>query len=160
MLSRSDRMLRAGRLLTGSWAEAEDLLQEVMSRTFRHLSALPTDSSRDAYLLKSMTRLHVRRMRRFWKREVPSAPVDTPAREETSDDDLDVRAALLVLPARQRLVLVYRYFLDMSVADTAVAMNCHKGTVKSQTSIALAALRRALVEADELNNGGVDVLGR
>jgi RNA polymerase sigma factor (sigma-70 family) len=136
-------------LLTGSWTAAEDLLQEAMSRTFRQLPALPSDSSRDAYLMKAMTRLHVRRTRRLWNREVPSVPVDILSHDRQSDGDLDVRKALLTLPAGQRLVLVYRYFLDMSVADTAIAMNCKEGTVKSQTSSGLAALRRSLVILDQ-----------
>jgi RNA polymerase sigma-70 factor (sigma-E family) len=56
-------------------------------------------------------------------------------------DVLAVRAALAGLPPRQRTALVLRYYSDLSVEQTAGAMGCAPGTVKSLTSQALAALR-------------------
>ena len=56
-------------------------------------------------------------------------------------DALAVRTAVATLPARQRTALVLRYYSDLSVEQTAEAMRCAPGTVKSLTSQALAALR-------------------
>jgi RNA polymerase sigma factor (sigma-70 family) len=53
-------------------------------------------------------------------------------------------AAVAHLPSRQRAVIVLRYFVDLSEADTARALSCSKGTVKSNTSKGLARLREAL----------------
>ena len=58
---------------------------------------------------------------------------------------MDVVAHLAELPARRRAVLVLRYFCDLSVEDTAQALGCTEGTVKSQTARALDTLRARMV---------------
>ena len=60
---------------------------------------------------------------------------------------MDLRASLGVLPPRQRAVIVLRYFLDLSEAQTADALGCSVGTVKSQASKAINQLRARVVEA-------------
>ncbi|WP_307790873.1 sigma-70 family RNA polymerase sigma factor [Lentzea californiensis] len=80
-----------------------------------------------------------------WRREEltdapPEEVFDTPGAE----DGLVVWEALSTLPARQRAVLVLRYWNDMSVEDVAAALGCSTGTVKSQSSKGLLTLRRKL----------------
>jgi RNA polymerase sigma factor (sigma-70 family) len=55
-----------------------------------------------------------------------------------------VRSALADVAPRQRAALVLRYYCDLSVEDTAEALRCSTGTVKSQTARGLESLRRAL----------------
>jgi RNA polymerase sigma factor (sigma-70 family) len=62
---------------------------------------------------------------------------------------MELTAALRQLPPRQRAVLVLRYYSDLSVEQTAETLRCTGGTVKSQTSKGLAALRRALADDDD-----------
>jgi DNA-directed RNA polymerase specialized sigma24 family protein len=57
---------------------------------------------------------------------------------------LDLERALAALAPRQRAVIVLRYYCDLSIEDTAAALRCSPGTVKSQTSHGLAALRTRL----------------
>ena len=61
----------------------------------------------------------------------------------------DAMTALVrLLPAKQREVIVLRFYIDLSVQDAAAALGCSEGTVKSHTSRALAAIRAAWVDAD------------
>ena len=64
-------------------------------------------------------------------------------------------AALREVPAKQRACLVWRYFEDCSVEQTAEVMGCSPGTVKSNTSRGLEALRQALIHADADPEGGL-----
>jgi RNA polymerase sigma factor (sigma-70 family) len=79
----------------------------------------------------------------------------------TPEDDVLERERLLAavreLPAGQRAVVVLRFFDDLSVADTAAALDCSEGTVKSQTSRALDRLRTVLdASTTERSNADAD----
>jgi len=63
-------------------------------------------------------------------------------------------AALRRLPARQRAVLVCRYYQDLDVATTAATLGCSVGTVKSHTARGLTRLRELLGQDDELTTVG------
>ena len=84
------------------------------------------------------------RRKGWWRRERPlgdESPPDTASPEQSSSERDVVWRALLALPPRQRAVLVLRYYEDLSEADIAETLGCSRGTVKSQASDALAALR-------------------
>jgi len=83
----------------------------------------------------------------------PRRRADDPSLRRSEDWDL-LRRALSRLPVRQRTVLVLRYYEDLSEAAIAELMGCRPGTVKSQASRALAALRPLL--QPELVPGGRD----
>ena len=73
--------------------------------------------------------------------EVPDHAVTETAHGEVADG---LRAALSQLPPRMRAAVVFRYFYDLDVADTADALGCSEGTVKSQTARALERLRTVI----------------
>ncbi len=146
--TRSPVLLRTAYLLCGGdRGAAEDLLQDVLERVYprwRRISGNP-----EAYIRASLANAAANRWRRRSRRvaEVPLATEVTPTvpgpEQGVANHDLVVRA-LGSLPARMRAVLVLRFFDDLSELDTAAALHCGVGTVKSQTSRGLTRLRELL----------------
>jgi len=148
VLTAGDRLLRAAYLLTGSWAAGEDLVQTGLLTTWRHWSTLRDAAAAEAYTRTCMVRTASAWWRRRWTAERPTADLpESPGREryDEVDDAQAVMAALALLTARQRAVLVLRFFEDLTPTQVAVTLGCSVGTVKSTTSKALARLRAATV---------------
>jgi RNA polymerase sigma-70 factor (sigma-E family) len=148
--ARGQRLLRVAWLLTGDAHLAEDLLQTVLARVWPKWHRLAGENP-EAYVRKALVHTHASWWRRRWRGEVPHG--DLPDRAAAADPfaavDLEqaLAAAIRSLPVRQRAVVVLRYFEDLSVAETAAALGCSEGTVKSQASKALSALRGGLPRA-------------
>lgn len=143
--ARTPALLRAAYLLTGDQYLAEDLVQIALVRTHRAWSRI-REQSPEAYTRKVMYHQHVSWWRQRRGRETLRAdPQENPgpARDEASTVviRLTMREALQRLPARQRAVLVLRYFEDHTEAETAELLGVAVGTVKSQAARALARLR-------------------
>jgi RNA polymerase sigma-70 factor (sigma-E family) len=142
---RSARLLKTAWLLTGDWHLAEDLLQTALAKTSLAWHRIERWENVDAYVRKVMVTTYATWWRRKWRGETPTH--DVPERLTTTDAyaevDLreSVRRALVTLSARQRAVVVLRYFEDLSEADTAAALGCSVGAVKSHASRALTRLR-------------------
>jgi RNA polymerase sigma-70 factor (sigma-E family) len=146
----SDRLVRTAYLLTGDAGHAEDVVQTALLRTARRWRT--ARSAPEAYARTVVANLAKDRWRTLGRRpaEAPlTQDVPLTGAEPVLDRDLLVRAAR-GLPEGQRAVLVLRYFDDLSVEETARTLGVSTGTVKSQTSRALAALRAALT-ADKEN---------
>ncbi|WP_406674073.1 SigE family RNA polymerase sigma factor [Nonomuraea sp. N2-4H] len=141
--ARSPRLLRTAYLLCRDWTQAEDLLQTALVRVWRAWGRI--SESPDAYVTKVLVNTHLSWRRRFWHRELPTdAPPDTAVPDDRmgmTDERAMLWAALGRLPPRQRAVLVLRYFEDLPESAVAEILNCSIGTVKSQSSKALAKLR-------------------
>ncbi|MEV0618389.1 SigE family RNA polymerase sigma factor [Nonomuraea sp. NPDC050404] len=141
--ARSPRLLRTAYLLCHDWAQAEDLLQTALVRAWRSWGRVGEHP--DAYVSRILVNAYLSWRRRFWRRELPTdAPPETAAPGDLiglTDERTVLWAALRRLPPRQRAVLVLRFFEDLSEVSVARALNCSVGTVKSQTSKALAKLR-------------------
>jgi RNA polymerase sigma-70 factor (sigma-E family) len=146
----SDRLLRTAYLLTGDRGHAEDVVQTALLRTARRWR-----SAREApepYARTVVANLAKDRWRHLGRRPAETTldhDVPLAGPEQVLDRDALMRAAR-ALPAGQRAVLVLRFFDDLSVEETARVLGCTDGTVKSQTSRALANLRAAL--ASDLTN--------
>ncbi|GAA0264672.1 SigE family RNA polymerase sigma factor [Cryptosporangium japonicum] len=145
----SDRLVRTAYLLCGDRGHAEDMTQTALLRTARRWRA--ARKSPEAYARRVVMNLVKDRWRALSRRPAevglePDLPV--PAGGSTDPDERLLRAVRR-LPERQRAVLVLRFFNDLSVADTAAALGCSTGTVKSQTARALDRLRTELAPNTE-----------
>ena len=144
--ARRRALLRAAWLLTGDWHLAEDLVQTALAKTYL---AWRRVEDHDAYVRRVLVTTYVTWWRRRWKGEEPTASLPETA-APGADHDLrqQVYGALRALPRRQRAVVVLRYFEDLTEAETAAALGCSVGTVKSQHARAVARLRTHAALAD------------
>ena len=140
---RGQALHRTAYLLTGDWALAEDLLQTALARAYPRWSRIERDDP-EAYVRKALVNTWSSWWRRKWRGEAPtdrlpeSAVPDAYADADRRDA---VRDALRRLPPKQRAVVVLRFHEDMTEAQVAALLGISVGTVKSQTSKALANLR-------------------
>lgn len=136
-------LLRFGHVLTGNPQEAEDLVQEALAKSLRRWRRARADDPL-AYVRRVMVNTHVTQWRRWGSRiqlgDVPE-PVALDVRIRRSEEWDVLRRALALLPARQRAVLVLRYFEDLPDPVIASLLSCRPGTVRSLASRGLAALR-------------------
>ena len=129
--------------LTGQRALAEDLTQEALIRVGLRWRRIARTDSAERYCQVVIARLFIdswRRSRREFTEPRPHEPQAIPSTDHEAA--LDMRGALQSLAPRQRAVLVLRFYADYTEAQVAEALGCSVGTVKSQTSDALARLRR------------------
>ncbi len=141
-------------LHTGDRHVAEDLAQETLIRLHQHWPTVRHHESPTAWAC----RVAINLSSSWWRRRGaerranqrvlgrPEPPPTDPA------DVLAVRAAVHALPLRQRSVVVLRFYQGLSVRETASALRCPEGTVKSLTSQAVAALRRSLTDLSDLSD--------
>jgi RNA polymerase sigma-70 factor (sigma-E family) len=143
--TRSAAMLQSAWLLTGHPANAQDLLQTALAKTYVRWARIERRESAEAYVRRVMVTTFISWSRRRWTAERPTwaLPERAPAIDPYAAVELraDVARALDTLPRRQRAVVVLRYFDDLTESQVAEALNCSIGTVKSQTARALAKLR-------------------
>jgi RNA polymerase sigma-70 factor (sigma-E family) len=146
----SNSLLRTAYLLVGDRGHAEDLLQTALLRTARRWGAAQANPSAYARrvlvnLAKDNWRNHSRRPAETVLDDLVTYPDDDGAHARFLLRQTLLRA-VATLPLRQRAVLVLRFFDDLSVEETAAALACSVGTVKSQTHHALARLRTLLAD--------------
>lgn len=152
----SDPLLRTGFLMTGNAKDAEDLVQETLLKVARRWSRVRSMDHPAAYARRVLINLVLHDAERRTRHRIELQPHEGAA--DTADekaaqalrevDDLaEFRWALTQLPARQRAVLVLRYWSDLHVAEVADTLGCTEGTVTSTASRAAARLAEILTQA-------------
>ena len=157
MHARWPAMVRLAYGLTGDQGHAEDVAQAAFARAYASWPRVRRSGDPDAYVRQIVINQN---RNRFRKHRVAERLTDSPPESGVIDAaridatrEYDERSALITalqrLGPRQRAVIVLRYWVDLTEQETAVALNCSVGTVKSQASRALATLRQDTELVDE-----------
>jgi RNA polymerase sigma-70 factor (sigma-E family) len=143
--ARYAQLRRTAYLLTGDWHRAEDLLQTALAKTVVAARRRKVESL-DAYCRTVLLRafLDESQRHRFRKERTASEVPEVASPEGDRAIALTLMAGLRSLPPGQRAAVVLRYWEDRSIEETAAALGVSTGTVKSQCTKGLAALRDAL----------------
>jgi len=150
-------MVRLAYGLTGDQGHAEDVAQAAFARAYASWPRVRRSDNPDAYVRQIVVNEN---RNRFRKRRVTERLTDSPPESALTDAErtdttreYDERSVLIAalqrLGPRQRAVIVLRYWMDLTEHETAAALNCSAGTVKSQASRALATLRQDTELVDE-----------
>lgn len=142
------QLVRTAYLLCGDAHEAHDLAQVTLMRVHRRWRAIERTDQPAVYARRVLVNL----VASFWRRRlrmrlVPLVTVGdmgVPDGSEALASREELWRAVMSLPPRTRAILVLRYFEDLSEAQTAEALQCSVGSVKSQASRGLARLREVL----------------
>ncbi|HXH79836.1 SigE family RNA polymerase sigma factor [Nocardioides sp.] len=142
---RRPHLYRTAWMLCGDPHRAEDLVQEALTKLYIAWPRVSRVGNIDAYVRRMLVNGHIDDSRRPWRRErLTAQPPQLDATPGPGEESDELWHALRALPAGQRRVVVLRHYLGLSVEETANDLGVGTGTVKSQTSAALAALRRNL----------------
>lgn len=137
-----EEMVRLAHLITGSNAVAEDLVQEAFVGLRRHWDHVDNPGG---YLRISVVNLARAHLRRRGVEQRHSGTIDPAEHTVTGDPEIDdTWTALCRLPARQRAVVVLRFYEDLPYDQIAEILGCRLGTVKSSLHRALSRLRKEL----------------
>jgi RNA polymerase sigma-70 factor (sigma-E family) len=147
--NRASLLHKSAYLLCGDWHLAHDLVQDTLVKAYQHWPRVRQADSPDAYV----RRILLNEARSRWRRLERAMPVSRfpegcePVAPDATDEiarRAGLLQALLVLPLRQRATIILRYLEGMSERETAAALGCSEGTVKSQSARALGTLRNFL----------------
>ena len=142
-------LVRLARFFVDDRTAAEDLVQEAFIRLARSLHRIQDESKIKPYLrsiVLNLARDHNRRGLMSLRHHLPADPEPPPLEDAVTleDDRSRVIAALRQLATGQRNVLVLRFYLELSVAETAETLGVSVNTVKTQQQRGLAALEQIL----------------
>jgi len=157
--TRAARLRQTAFLICGDWYAADDAAQQTLTKLYLAWSRLQQRDDVDAYAWRVLVHALVDEWRRPWRRREYSVAVtpdhamaDAAARVDQQRLVLD---ALARLPRRQRAAVVLRFWQDMSIEQTAAALGCSVGAVKSHTARGLQALRVHLGDGLAASTEGV-----
>jgi RNA polymerase sigma-70 factor (sigma-E family) len=147
------RLRRTAFLLCGDWHTAEDLVQSALAKVFVAWRRIQRQEAAHAYATRTLMNCYLagRRLKRPVEVLTDQLP-ESGSESSAPETRLVVLAALATLPPKSRAVVVLRYWLDLSIDDTAALLGCSPGNVRSQSTRALAKLRAEL-EMKEIQGG-------
>ena len=153
--ARRATLFRTACMLCGDPHQAEDIVQDALARLYGAWDRVARVDNVDGYVRKIIVNAHYSDRRRPWRRrELAAEPREVALEPGFPVEDADaVRTALSALPPGQRRVIVLRHIWNLTIEETAAELGISTGTVKSQSSDALAALRRTLAPSFDVALG-------
>ena len=150
--SRGASLQRFAYLVTGSEAEAPDLVQEALAAAYPRWASLARRGTAEAYVRRSIVNASVS----AWRKQHRVTPVADPTGlrpvvDDNAPDSADADAAwrlCMELPPTQRAAVVLRFYEDLSFAQIATVLDCRESTARSHVHRALAALRDRLTQQE------------
>ncbi|WP_329339117.1 SigE family RNA polymerase sigma factor [Streptomyces sp. NBC_01352] len=146
--ARQPVLLRTARSLTANPCDAEDLLQTALTKTYVAWERIEDHRALDGYVRRALLNTRTSQWRKRKVDEFACDELPEPEPVATADDPAEQQAlhdamwrAITKLPARQRAMVVLRYYEDLSEVQTAEVLGVSVGTVKSAVSRALGKLR-------------------
>jgi RNA polymerase sigma-70 factor (sigma-E family) len=142
--TRGRSLLRTAYLLTGNLADAEDLVQSALAKTYQAWDRIEDRAALDGYVRRAMVNTHISWWRRRRLDEFPTDEIpDQAVADHSGSSDLQetLRRAIDRLPQRMRAAVMLRFYDDMTEAEVAEVLGVSLGTVKSTVSRAVAKLR-------------------
>ncbi|CAM5380063.1 SigE family RNA polymerase sigma factor OS=Streptomyces tendae OX=1932 GN=GUR47_21555 PE=3 SV=1 [Streptomyces tendae] len=146
--ARQPVLLRTARSLTANPSDAEDLLQTALTKTYVAWERIEDHRALDGYVRRALLNTRTSQWRKRKVDEFACDELPEPEPASCADDQAERQAlhdamwrAIMKLPARQRAMVVLRYYEDLSEARTAEVLGVSVGTVKSAVSRALGKLR-------------------
>jgi len=146
VVAKSPWLRKVAFLLCQDWHRADDLVQNSIIKLYVQWPQAEKIENLDGYARRIVVNAFLSEQRSPWWRRVvlrheESEVESGSAAVAEAETALDLADALAAIPPRQRATIVLRYYCDLSVAETALALSCSTGTVKSQTARGLEALR-------------------
>jgi len=146
--ARLPALRRLAYVLSGDSHRADDVVQQTITTLYTRWSKIRQAEHLDRYVRSMLVNTFIDERRLAWAKVRLFA--EPPQREDPRSGDVEdrsvLRAALARVPRRQQAVLVLRFIYDLPVTEVAEILGVSTGTVKSQTSHGLTALRRLLGE--------------
>jgi RNA polymerase sigma-70 factor (sigma-E family) len=149
LVAREPALHRLAHLLTGDVHSAQDLVQTTLAKLYLAWDRLDDREHIDAYARRILVNEHRSAWRRPWRRRelvTDALPEGVEAVEQYDGTREAVWRFVSTLPPRQRAVIVLRYYEQLTEVETADVLGVSVGTVKSQASRAIAALRNRVSE--------------
>ena len=147
--ARGPALVRLAWALTGSRADAEDVVQDALAKTLPRWQRIGTMEDPDAYVRRMIVNAHVSRWRRLGRRERLVADVPertTPADAVTYDERERLWQACRALPRDQRVAVVLRYYEQLEYDEIAALTGVREGSVRSRVSRGIVTLREVMKE--------------
>ena len=143
--ARTTHLFRTAYLMSGNWHQAEDLVQETLGKVYAAWSGRRPIENPDAYAQTVLTRTFISSRRKRSSKELPIGELPEGAFHDSDPAlRLTLLKALAEIPAKDRAVLVLRFWEDRSVEEVATILGASSGAVRTRTNRALAKLRSVL----------------